>query len=188
MMDALDPNLIEFPNISLSGLVDHSMYLYFSSCLGQLPQSGTCTIALSTLGGDPEIARVMGEDVRFHSDLHPDRRIVFIGKAAVYSAGATFMGFFAVPNRFLTRGTRLMVHERIIQRTITLEGPLTTCRAPLRAALNEIEASIAIQNEGFQNLVLGSNVSVEQLQEKASENWYLEAQEAKALGLVADII
>ena len=188
MPDPIDPQLIEFPNISLSGTVDQNMYVYFKGRLGQLPQSGTCTIELSTLGGDPEVARMMGEDVRFHSDLHPERRIVFIGKAAVYSAGATFMSFFAVPNRFLARGTRLMIHERLINKTVHLEGPLSTCLAPLRAAINEIEASISIQIEGFANLVLGSSITLEELQGKVSENWYLEAQEAKALGLVADII
>ena len=81
-----------------------------------------------------------------------------------------------------------MIHERLINKTVHLEGPLSTCLAPLRAAINEIEASISIQNEGFANLVLGSSITLEELQGKVSENWYLEAQEAKALGLVADII
>jgi hypothetical protein len=40
------------------------------------------------------------------------RRFVFLGKAAIYSAGTTFMSFFARQNRYLTRGTRLMIHER----------------------------------------------------------------------------
>jgi hypothetical protein len=65
-----------------------------------------------TLGGDPEVARMMGEDIRFHSENSPNCRFVFLGKAAIYSAGTTFMSFFAVENRYLTRGTRLMVHER----------------------------------------------------------------------------
>ena len=38
---------------------------------------------------------MMGEDVRYHSDLEPDRRFVFLGKAAIYSAGTTFMSFLA---------------------------------------------------------------------------------------------
>jgi hypothetical protein len=54
--------------------------------------------------------------------------------------------------------------------------------------LNEIECSIAIQNEGFQNLVLGSSVTLEEVLKKAPSNWYLEAQEAKNLGLVEAVL
>lgn len=44
---------------------------------------------LSTLGGDPEVARMMGEDIRFHSENSSTSRFVFQGKAAIYSAGTT---------------------------------------------------------------------------------------------------
>lgn len=188
MSSPIEPSLLAFPNIALSGAMDQAMYVHFKNCIGQIPQSGPSVIELSTLGGDPEVARMMGEDVRFHSELYPERRIMFVGKAAVYSAGATFMGFFAPENRFLTRGTRLMIHERMITKTVTLEGPLSTCVVPLKAALNEIETSIRIQNEGFGNLITGSSVTLDELMRKASENWYIEAQEAKALGLVADVL
>lgn len=188
MTQPIDPALLEFPTIALSGTVDHSMYLYFKSALGQIPQSGPSVVELSTLGGDPEIARMMGEDIRFHSELYPARRIMFVGKAAVYSAGATFMGFFAPENRFLTRGTRLMIHERMITRSISLDGPLSSCLAPLRAALSEIEASIVIQNEGFANIIAGSSVTLDEVRARASGNWYLEASEAKELGLIAGVL
>ena len=78
---------------------------------------------------------MMGEDVRYHSDLDPERRIVFLGKAAIYSAGTTFMSFFTIPNRYLTRGTRLMIHERKLNKTLNIDGPLTTCVATVKAAL-----------------------------------------------------
>ncbi|AMK21139.1 MULTISPECIES: peptidase S14 [unclassified Sphingobium] len=184
----LDPKDFEYPAIMLSGIVDHGMYLHFRNCLSSAPQQGLVVVEIATLGGDPEIARMMGEDIRFHSDLYPDRRLVFLGKTAVYSAGVTFMGFFAAENRYLARGTRLMIHERIITRDIHLEGPLSTCIASLKATLHEIEASIAIQNEGFANLILGSRVSMEELRTRAPENWYLEANEAQALGLIAAVI
>jgi hypothetical protein len=74
------------------------------------------------------VARMMGEDVRYHSELDPDRHFVFLGKAAIYSpAGTTFMSFFAQSNRYLTRGTRLMVHKRKLNETLNIDGPLTTC-------------------------------------------------------------
>lgn len=184
----LGPRDFEYPTIMLSGVVDHGMYLHFKNCLANAPQQGLVVVELSTLGGDPEIARLMGEDIRFHSDLYPERRLVFLGRTAVYSAGATFMSFFATENRYVTRGTRIMIHERIITKNIQLAGPLSTCIATLKATLNEIQSSIAIQNEGFQNLILGSDITMEELLEKAPENWYLEANAAQARGLIAAVL
>ena len=37
---------------------------------------------------------MMGEDIRFHSENSKNGRFVFLGKAAIYSAGTTFMSFF----------------------------------------------------------------------------------------------
>lgn len=184
----LGPQDFECPAITLAGNVDQQMYMHFKSCVASVCQEGLVAIEMSTLGGDPEIARLMGEDIRFHSDLHPERRFVFLGKTAVYSAGATFMSFFAVENRYLTRGTRLMIHERLITKTVDLAGPLSTCVASLKAALNEIEASIVIQNEGFENLILGSDVTMEEVLRRAPENWYVEANEAQARGLVTAVL
>jgi len=176
------------PAILLSGPVDYAMYAAFRDGLEKAPAKGLVVVELSTLGGDPEVARMMGEDVRFHSQLDPDRRFVFLGKAAIYSAGTTFMSFFARENRYLTRGTRLMIHERKLAKTLQIEGPLTSCIATVKATLTEIKASIEIQNEGFQNLILGSKVSLEQLLEKAPSNWYVEAQEALEFGLIAAVL
>ena len=164
------------------------MYIAFKNMLATIADRKLIVIELSTLGGDPEVARMMGEDIRFHSELDPERRFVFLGKAAIYSAGTTFMSFFARCNRYLTRGTRLMMHERLMSATLAINGPLTTCIATVRAKLNEIEASIAIQNEGFENLVRGSQVSLDDVLRRAPSNWYIEAAEAKALGLIEDVL
>lgn len=131
---------------------------------------------------------MMGEDIRFQSDMSPDRRFVFLGKAIVYSAGATFMSFFAPENRFLTRGTRLMIHERKMDKTLQINGPLTTCIATVKAMLHELEHSIQIQREGFENLIVGSSVTLEELERRAPANWYIEANEAVELGLVSAVI
>ena len=69
-----------------------------------------------------------------------------------------------------------------------IDGPLTTCVAVVRATLNEIECSIAIQNEGFANLILNSDVSLDEVLEKAPSNWYLEANEANERGLVEAVL
>jgi ATP-dependent protease ClpP protease subunit len=176
------------PAIALSGVVDYEMYTKFRTQFDNASDQNVVVIELSTLGGDPEVARMMGEDVRFASEMEPARRFVFLGKAAIYSAGVTFMSFFARQNRYLARGTRLMIHERKLSKKLVIDGPLTTCVAVVKATLNEIECSIAIQNEGFQNLVVGSSVTLDEVLKKAPSNWYLEAQEAKSLGLVEAVL
>jgi len=176
------------PPILLAGAIDYEMYARFRQQLDAAPQEGLISVELSTLGGDPEVARMMGEDIRFHSDVDLGRRFVFLGKAAVYSAGVTFMSFFTRANRYLTRGTRLMVHERKLDEDFKLSGPLSTSLDPLRAKLNEVEHSIRIQNDGFENLVRGSRVSLEEVIRRAPANWYIEAQEALTLGLVEGVI
>lgn len=176
------------PSILLSGTVDYAMYQSFREQLAAAPADGLISVELSTLGGDPEVARMMGEDVRFNSEISPGRRIVFLGKAAIYSAGTTFMSFFAKENRYLTRGTRLMIHERKLSKDLRIDGPLTTCIASLEATLNEIRTSIEIQNEGFANLILGSRVTMEEVLQKAPSNWYIEAGEALNLGLIEGVV
>jgi ATP-dependent protease ClpP protease subunit len=176
------------PAILLSGSVDYDMYRDFRRQLDQASQQNLVVIELSTLGGDPEVARMMGEDIRFHSDITPDRRFVFLGKAVIYSAGTTFMSFFARWNRYLTPGTRLMIHERKLSKELKLNGPLTTCVASVKAALNEIECSIEMQNEGFANLIRASRVTMDEVLRRAPSNWYIEAEEAQALGLIEAVI
>lgn len=176
------------PAILLAGTVDYDMYTTFRRQLEDTGKDSLVVVELSTLGGDPEVARMMGEDIRYHSDLDPSRHFVFLGKAAIYSAGTTFMSFFARDNRYLTRGTRLMIHERKLDKTLHIDGPLTTCVATVNAALHEIQASIAIQNEGFENLVRGSSVSMAEVLAKAPHNWYIEANDAERLGLIRAVL
>lgn len=176
------------PRVRLTGEVDYAMYDRFRAQCADAPGDGLIVIELSTLGGDPEVARMMGEDIRYQSELHPERRIVFLGKAAIYSAGATFMSFFARSNRYLSRGTRLMIHERKMDKTLQIVGPLTSCIASVRAMLHELEHSIIIQNEGFENLIHGSDVTLDEVLKRAPSNWYLEAQEAEARGLIEGVI
>jgi hypothetical protein len=154
--------------VLLSGTVDYAMYNSFRDQLARAPVSGLVVVELSTPGGNPEVARMMGEDVRYHSDLDSGRHIVFLGKAAIYSAGTTFMSFFARDNRYLTRGTRLMIHERKLNKVLNIDGPLTSCVATVTAILHEIEASVAVQNEGFENLVCGSQVTMADVLEKSA--------------------
>jgi ATP-dependent protease ClpP protease subunit len=174
--------------VQLCGTVDYDMYASFMRQFEQADERNLVVIEVSTLGGDPEVARMIGEDIRFSTEVAPDRRIVFLGKAAVYSAGVTLMSFFETPNRYLTRGTRMMIHERKLSKQLMIEGPLTTCLASVEAMLNELKCSIDIQNEGFENLIAGSSVEFADIVRKAPSNWYLEGKEALRLGLIAGVI
>lgn len=179
--------LLAAPHVRLHGPVDDAMYDRFCDQLGACPAEGMLVVTLTTLGGDPEVARAMGDDIRLIREFQ-GRDILFLGKVAVYSAGATFMSAFPVEHRFLTRDTRLLIHERQIQKQVTLNGPLRMVVASLRAALNEIETSVAIEEEGFRDLIKGSSVSFDEVHARAPDNWYIGAEEARYLGLVLDII
>lgn len=179
--------LLALPHVRLSGVVDEFMYTSFRQQLEQCPSDGTLVVTITTLGGDPEVARAMGDDVRLLREFH-GREILFLGKVAVYSAGATFMSAFPVEHRFLTKRTRLLIHERQIFKTINLNGPLRMMVPSLKAALHEIEHSVMIEEEGFRALIAGSSVTFEEVHEKAPSNWYIEAEEARDLGLVLDVI
>ncbi len=188
MADKLLSTDFQAPAVRLCGKVDYDMYAIFRRQFEDAVSEDLVVVELSTLGGDPEVARMMGEDIRFASEHAPSRRFVFLGKAAIYSAGTTFMSFFARRNRYLTRGTRLMIHERKMAKELKINGPLTTCIATVEAALHEIQCSIAIQNEGFANLVKDSSVDMAEVLRRAPSNWYIEAEEARRLGLIEAVL
>jgi ATP-dependent protease ClpP protease subunit len=179
--------LLASPHIVLHGPVDHDMYKSFRQQLANAPSSGSLVVSISSLGGDPEVARLMGDEIRLLRE-YTDREVLFLGKVAVYSAAATFMSAFPRDKRFLTRGTRVMIHERQLTKTINLSGPLRTCIASLQASLHEVEQSIDIEEEGFRDIVEGSKVSFDEVRERAPANWYIGAEEARDLGLILDVI
>ena len=94
-MEKLEAHDFASPAILSGGPVDYDMYKSFRSQLDRSKKEGLVVTELSTLGGDPEVARMMGEDIRFHSENSQNARFVFLGKAAIYSAGTTFMSFFS---------------------------------------------------------------------------------------------
>lgn len=179
--------LLAAPQVQLAGPVDYDMYNSFKMQIGNATGNGPLVFSITTLGGDPEVARAMGDDVRLIRE-YSGRETLFLGKVAVYSAGATFMSAFPNNKRFLTRDTRIMLHERLMNSTINLSGPLSTLPATLEAKLAEIHHSIKIQDEGFRDIVIGSKVTLDELKSRAPSNWYIDADEARDLGLVLDVI
>ena len=184
---ATDYPALAVPHVQLHGPVDGDMYARFKQQVAAAPAEGPLVVSITTLGGDPEMARAMADDIRLLRD-HTGRECLFLGKVAIYSAGATFMSAFPVDKRFLTRDSRIMIHERLMQSTVQLNGPLGSLGDVLRAKLNEIEDSIRIQDEGFRALVEGSRVTFDELRAKAPSNWYIHAEQARDLGLVLDVI
>src|SRR5271170_1387104 len=126
------------PAVSLSGAVDYAMYASFRQKLIQAPSDGLVVVELSTLGGDPEVARMMGEDVRYHSAINSGRRFVFLGKAAIYSAGTTFMMTESIASEAEPCRGQLRYFGVGLDRKFYMTGrrypacPLTTCRAVMR--------------------------------------------------------
>ncbi len=179
--------LLANPHMRLTGSVDQDMYDNFRKQLEACVTNEPIVITITTLGGDPEVARMMGDDVRLLRE-QGGREIIFLGKVAVYSAGATFMSSFPVDCRFLTETTRLMIHERQMQKTVEVDGPLRSCVAALKATLHQIEHSILIEEEGFRSIIKGSKVDFETIRDRASENWYIDSREALELGLIHDVI
>jgi len=66
--------LLARPHVQLSGSVDQVMYASFRDQLRAAPGEGALVISISTLGGDPEVARLMGDEIRLLRDARFLRR------------------------------------------------------------------------------------------------------------------
>ena len=98
------------------------------------------------------------------------------------------MAAVPIANRYLTEASRIMIHERSLEKALDLSGPLRSELAVVRQLLHEIEQSIAIEEEGYRAIVKGSKVEFEEVCEKAKEAWYIDCHEAVRLGLIAGVI
>lgn len=173
------------PHISLAGPVDQLMYASFSQQLALAPADGPLVVAISTLGGDPEVARLMGDEIRLLRDYHR-RDMVFLGKVSVYSAGTVLMAAFPADRRYLTRGSRLLIHERVM--SFGLSGSLRSLTETMRSHLGEVEHALKVEEESFRDLVAGTSLTIEELRQRAPSDWYIDAEQARELRLIADVI
>lgn len=176
------------PRISLLGEVDGQMVDKFLGLLGELDgDDGDLAIEVTTLGGDAEMARRIVLEI---DALRARRRgrIVFLGKTIVYSAGATIMSAFPCADRYLTSDAMLMIHCRQLQKTIELDGPMRGSLPKVEALCSQIKTGITLEEENFRRLVDGCDVDVDTLIERALYNWYLTAEEALRLHLVAAVV
>jgi ATP-dependent Clp protease, protease subunit len=174
--------------IRLSGPVGAPMVASFlDQLLPVLEVEGSILIELFTDGGDAEIGRRLAEEVRLLRQQH-GRDLWFLGKTLVASAGITMMAAFPREKRWLTRDAALLIHGRRMMKDLHLEGPLGSCRRVLEEMIADIDHGLRLEERGFAELVEGSNVAQEEIVRRAYGGWYLTADEALRVGLVAGLI
>lgn len=173
----------------LIGDVDDDM---LRACLDGLDRaeagaSDPVVVELTTFGGDADVARRIGSDIRLFRD-RTGRRLIFVGKTTVYSSGVTLMAAFPRADRWLSRDATLLIHGRSLHKTLELCGPLALERVRVEAVLSEIDAGLRLEREDFERLVRGTGLGLAEVLERAPSNWYLSAQEALERGLVAGLL
>lgn len=181
--------LAQEPAIRLYGAVDDAFLGRFLDQLKPLRgQEQPLVFELSTSGGDVDVARRIAEEVRLcrevgGMDLH------FIGKAMVYSAGVMIMAAFPVQRRYLSRDAVLLIHEWQIEKEIRFSGALRVCAASAHDFLAELAVAHKLERQTFADLVQGTRLTYEQLTEQVVKaDWYLLAEEAADLELVAGLV
>jgi len=181
-------NLLFKPNISLNGLIDEKTLPFFLDRL-QIVRDGTdeLVMELNTQGGGADIARRIALEIRLFGQ-HSGRRAYCVGKTNVFSAGITILAAFPKDCRFLTEDAVLLIHERRLQDSVQLSGPIKSCLQIVREQLAMLESAEQLEMEGFREFVEGSNMTVEQLFEEAKKSWYLTAEEAMRHSLIAEIL
>jgi len=174
------------PQVRLLGQVSEGMVAVFRDQVAASAGEDPLAIELCTTGGDAEMGRLLAQEVR--QLRQTGRRVVFLGKTTVYSAGVTMMAAFPVADRFLTRDAVLLIHCRRMDEQVHFEGPLKSCLIQAKVHVAKMEAGIELEREGFCELIEGSDVSFNEVTKKAVTNWYVPAQEALDRRLIAGLI
>ncbi len=182
------PPALFHPHVRLIGEVDYDLV---RSLVGQLAEVSEehdeVAIELTTPGGDADLARRMVHEIETWQARRKSR-LLFLGVSQVHSAGVTFMAAFPPENRFLTRDTILLIHGRRLERRIELSGPLRGTLAHLRSLTSQVELGIQLEEEGFEQLIRGSDIAFDEIVHHSRFNWYIRAGEALERGLVAGLI
>jgi ATP-dependent protease ClpP protease subunit len=176
------------PDIRLFGSIGQDMLSEFFRQQAEVETGRPVVLELSTPGGEADIGRRIAEELRLWQE-RDGREVYFWGKTFVFSAGVTVMAAIPARRRFLTRDCELLIHERKMSRDISLNGSLRSALTLLHDEIAQIESGQRLERDGFAQLVEGTGLSLQQLQEKVlTRDWYVPAQEALKLGLVAGIV
>ena len=181
------PAVLSAPQISLVGDIDKVSVEKFLDQLREAEKAGgDIALEVTTLGGDAEMGRRLLLEIDSARARLPGR-FLFLGKTVVYSAGTTIMSAFPPGDRWLAADAMLMIHCRKLDKTIELSGPIRTSVPMVQALLNQLKVGLDLEKEHFRRLIEGSDVTMDELWEKALHNWYLAPEEAVARGLVGGI-
>ncbi len=181
------PAILSQPQISLVGDVDKFMVEKFLDQLRAAEKSGgDVAMELTTLGGDAELGRRLVLEVE-NARARLAGRFFFLGKTIVYSAGATNMSAFPREDRWLSADAVVMIHCRKLEKAIEISGPMRASLPQIEALHAQILTGLRLEEQNFERLIAGSDISLEELWGKALHNWYLTAEEAVKRGLVAGI-
>lgn len=175
------------PDIRLFGKVNEAMLSEFFRQQSEVQPGKPIVMELSTSGGDADIGRRIAQEVRMWRDSGLE--VFFLGKTFVFSAGITIMSALPRTHRFLTADCELLIHERKMKKDLHLEGALRGCMSAVNDVLAEIESGQRLEREGFAQLVDGSCLSATDVGDKVyNKDWYLTAQQALDLRLIAGVI
>lgn len=182
------PESVLRPQIRLCGVIDEAKFVDFQAQLDKaLEDGGPIGFELTTDGGTADLARRIAMDVQLASEKFR-RELFFIGKTIVYSGGVTIMAAFPRARRYLTRDCVLLIHERRLEMSVGMSGALSGNLTRIKEVENEIRIGLEREKEGFAMLIEDSEVSMDELYDKARENWYLRAQEALERRLIEGIL
>jgi ATP-dependent protease ClpP protease subunit len=182
-------DLLFRPNISLNGRISEEATLpFFLDRLQSVRDAGEDLILeLNTIGGDADAAARIALEIRLFI-RHSGRRAFCVGKTVVYSAGVTILAAFPRSCRFLTEDAVLLVHERQLDKSLELKGPIKACVQIVTEQLRMLETAQGQELAGFRALIEDSDLSLDELYAQASKSCYLAAREALGLGLIAEIL
>ncbi|RYG11578.1 MAG: peptidase S14 [Burkholderiales bacterium] len=176
------------PDLRLFGSVGDAMLAEFFRQQGEAPQDGPIVFELSSDGGDADLGRRIAQELRLWQE-NDGREVWFLGKTYVFSAGVTIMSAIPRDRRFLTRDCEVLIHERKMKKDIRLDGALRGCRSTIQDVLAEIESGQRLERDGFAQLVKGTTLKVEDIENRVMEkDWYLTAHEALEIGLVGGVV
>ena len=187
---ALPPReLIHNPHIRLHGEVDHAMLDTmldgFASAEGG---EGPIALEVCTLGGDAEVGRRMVLEIGLARERLKGQRLIFIGKTIVYSAGVTIMSAFPRDDRFVTSDGVFLIHCRQLQKTVELSGPMRGSLPLVEALCRQLKLGCEMEVDGFERLIEGSEIEIDEVLERGLHNWYLTAEDALERKLIAGIV
>jgi ATP-dependent protease ClpP protease subunit len=181
-------DLLFRPNISLNGSIDAGTLAFFMGRLEKVRgDDDDLRMELNTLGGDADIARRIALEIGLFRHCS-ERRACCVGKTNVYSAGVTIFAAFTRDSRFLTKDAVLLIHERSMQQTVELSGPTRANIQVVQGLVEMMKTAERLEREGFEQLVEGSDLTMETLYERALQNWYINADEALKHGLISRVL